>query len=345
MDFSIYRNAWRIYKSQFGKLTSFVFSLVTIFMAVIVSYFFVSGFDFGISCILICAFLFLPLLYSLQLVIGMVSAGREVEYGDLYKTYKVYLSPAHRGTYSIISTVFLTFLISILMVYLSLTVYDFIFPDVFESTIGPYFKEEVLTIEMYEELIDDIFNMTGFKYFYVSFLSLPFLFFFSRLEKKFLTPYFGMILPLPSRVINEYSKTIIKANDKDIKKFTRPGKLFFSLAFVLGFIIFGVIGCLFSSSLPNPTFIIIIALVGGLLCSLVFVVPLMITSCFIADSLHNDYLEVVYSKMSQGMNDINNSGIEIDDENKQLIKTMIEKIKEDIKKREEQDSSSQNDDQ
>ena len=345
MDFSIYRNAWRLYKSQFGKLTSFVFSLATIFLAVVVCYFFVSAFDFSISCILLCAFVFLPLLYSFQLIVGMVSAGREVEYGDLYKTYKVYLSPSNRGTYGIIISLFLTSLISILMIYLSLTVYDFVFPDVFEVTVTPYLKEEILTIELYEQLIEDVFNMNGYKYFFISSMAFPFLFFFSRLEKNFLTPYFGMMIPLPSRVIKSYSKEIVKANKKDINKYTMPGKLFFSLSFVLGFIIFGVLGCIFSSYLPNTTMIIIIALAGGLLSSLVFVVPLMITSCFIADSLHSDYLEVVHKNMSEGIMAADKNGLDIDEENKELIKRMLDKIKEDIKKEESNDSSSDDNNQ
>ena len=38
---------------------------------------------------------------------------------------------------------------------------------IFEVTITPYLKEEILTVELYDQLLKDVFNMKGYKYFFI----------------------------------------------------------------------------------------------------------------------------------------------------------------------------------
>ena len=73
-----FKNNVRIYKSSFSKLYMFSLSVIILFLASYSCYYLLSGYDFGLTAILIFAGGFLPLFYCLQMMIGKVSSGANI---------------------------------------------------------------------------------------------------------------------------------------------------------------------------------------------------------------------------------------------------------------------------
>lgn len=344
MDVSIYKNSWKIYFSSFGKLVSFSLSILILFLASVTTYLFLSPFDMGLTGILIFAFAVLPLFFSLQMVIGKVSAGRDISYNELYATYKNYYAPQNRGIYSVLVNLLLTLIVLSLSVWLSLVLYDLIFPGVMDATLNAIAQPSGLSSypDYYDSVVTAVLNMDGYLYFFTVFLAFPFLFFFCRIRKNFLLPYFNMIVGVPVFISHSMNKRLWKENKKDIRKVSLPADLAFIIAFLIGFIVFGCVAAYFEEQLQYIEYVIVIALAGGVLCSFILLPPLLITYCFIADTMHKKYMMMMKEQMTQAVNTMDQDET-VDEEKKEALKDFLNHLAEDENDQEKKEEPSEKD--
>ena len=344
MDVSVYKNSWKIYFSSFGKLVSFSLSIMILFLASITTYLFLSPFDMGLTGILIFAFAVLPLFFSLQMVVGKVSAGRDVSYNELYSSYKNYYAPQNRGIYSVLLNLLLTLVILSLSVWLSLVLYDLIFPGVMDAALKAIAQPDGLSSypEYYDSVVTAVLNMDGYLYFLTVFLAFPFLFFFCRIRKNFLLPYFNMIVGVPVFVSHSMNKKLWQTNRKEIRKVSLPADLPFIFGFLIGFILFGCVAAYFEEQLQYIEYVIVIAVAGGILCSFVFLPPLLITYCFIADTMHKKYMLMMKEQMTQAVKTMDQDDA-VDEERKEALKDFLDHLTEEEDPQEKKEESSEED--
>lgn len=86
-----FKNNVRIYKSSFSKLYMFSLSVIILFLASYSCYYLLSGYDFGLTAILIFAGGFLPLFYCLQMMIGKVSSGAKLNIMNFINLIKYFI--------------------------------------------------------------------------------------------------------------------------------------------------------------------------------------------------------------------------------------------------------------
>ena len=321
MEKTILKNSWKIYLANFGKL--FAFSLSSFFLLFAgCSLFTVLGvYDLGISSILLFAFVVVPMFFALEIMMARASAGTKVEYNDIYNSYKSYFNQTNKGTYSIIINLLLTFVIYSLSIYLSLVIYDIFHYGVLEDIMKNYSLNNIQQTQ-YIELINKILNMDNYIYYLTMCMLIPILFFFSRIKRNLMVPYLNMIMPLPNILVRNINKKIYKKNAKIIRKLSWVGNLCFALVFSIGYIIGSLIGIYLGDIVPYVNYIFLLGLFFGLLLSSFLLPPVLINYCFIADSLHNDYLDFVKQQMIKITENFTSK-----DENKDdIIKKMIDDL-------------------
>lgn len=319
---SINKNSWKLYLSKFGKLFFFSLSVILSF-AVCVAIFLVFG-DFWFLSILGFAFGVIPLFYCLQIACVKVASGKEIEYNEFYQPYKTYFS-ANRGCYKMIRNTILTFLIFYLSIYLSIFLYDLFNYGVLNSILDEYYSLEMTTND-YNNLINEIFNMKGFIYYLVLTLMLPFLFFFNRVKKKLLVPYFNLLLPMPNMVTQSVTKKIYKDYKKEINKHTLAGNLLFLFVFVVGYTITSIITTLLLQNTDNSfsvALVILVSMFVGLLLTCFVLPPVLLNYCFAADLLHMEYIKGLKTELTSLIATSKLSGNE---ETKELLETLINSL-------------------
>ena len=174
----------------------------------------------------------------------------------------------------------------------------------------------------YIELINKVLNMDNYIYYLTMCMLIPILFFFSRIKRNLMVPYLNMIMPLPNILVRNINKKIYKKNAKIIRKLSWVGNLCFALVFSIGYIIGSLIGISLGDIVPYVNYIFLLGLFFGLLLSSFLLPPVLINYCFIADSLHNDYLDLVKQQMIKITENITSK-----DENKDdIIKKMIDDL-------------------
>ena len=289
---SIYKNAWKIYIANFAKLFSFTFSIVIIFLLAVAAELIVSYFDFGITGIILCAFVLIPLFFSYQIVIAKVSSGKEITYNELYATYKAYYLPHNKGVYSVIKNTFLTIIVGIILIWLSAVLYDFIYPDLIETAVEGL-SVSLDSISFYEEVINAVLGLDNYIYFLTCFIALIPIFFFSRIRKNFMIPYFNLVITVPSMISHQINKKLYDKERKYITSTSFLGGLLFSIAFIVGFIATIVIIINFFPQIELIDCLFVFGMGGGLMLSSILLPPFMIVQCFMADHLHHKYMDYV----------------------------------------------------
>lgn len=339
MKLDLYKNSWQIYKSLFWKLFGFTIALAMVFISIYVAAFFTLGYDLGLICILICAFVFVPLLYSYQIIIAKASSGHGVEYSDLYSYYKGYFISNSRGAYSIIINTFISFIVGIVFIYLGTCVYELTHKEIFinainsiraPSGIGEYEN-------YYSELINTIINLPDYIYFFIASVAFSFLFYMRRIKKSFLIPYFNLIGIVPLVFTKKINKAILSENAKEIRDDSFIGNLVFSLAFIIGFIGGGSLIAIFSNESMTLEVLIVSSLIIGICLSMVFFPPIIINYCFIADGLQGKFIKKLKTQLLVMSRSMENDP-SIDDEKKAQLKQMLDSFKEEMK-----DHNSKND--
>lgn len=323
---SYYKNSWRIYLGNFAKLFGFTLSVMILFFASVTLFFLLSSFDLGISSLLLLAFGVVPLFFSLQVIIAKVSNGREVSYNEFYSSYKVYFNPINKGSYGVIRNIILTIIIYYLSIYLSLVVYDLFNTGVLDELFSLI---DINDVSSYYSVIINVLDLDGYIYYLIVSMVFPFLFFFERIKKRLMVPYFNMVFPVPNFLCQSKNKMLYREYGKQIRKHSFSGNLIFALCFMVGFISVGIISLNFVS---NITIIVILSLFGGILLSSFVLPPVIINYCFIADKLHLEYLNMVKKEMSNLTSSIN-------DKSK---KEIIDKIINDINKHQNDSNDKEN---
>lgn len=301
---SVHKNSWQIYLKNFAKLFFFSFSVIIAFF-VCVTIFFIFG-DFWIIAALAFAFGLVPLFYCLQIAVVKFASGKDVEYNEFYRPYKAYFSPANKGSYKVLRNIVLTFIIFYLSIYLSIFIYDLFNYGVLNSIIEQYSASEAISMQDYYNMIEAIVNMDGYIYYLVFTLMLPFLFFFARIKKKLLVSYFNLIIPMPNMITQAITKKIYAEHGKEIRKNSFVGDLIFTLCFVVGYVVAGLISTLILTNSDNVFsifLVVIIALGGGLFVSTFVLPPVLLNYCFIADSLNLIFLSHVKDELKNLMDD------------------------------------------
>lgn len=334
------KNSWRIYKNNFSKIYSFTLSVLILFLAAFTFMVILSPFEFGLTSILVLAFGVLPLFFCLQQIVAKVSAGKSVEYNEFYKPYKAYFSPINRGTYSMITSVIYSFIIFYLALYFSLVTYDiFHYGTLNEIMEGINIFNANLSYQQALDLVNEIMNMPNYKYYLVVFMVFPFVFFFNRIKNRLMITYFNMIIPLPNMMLQTLNKNVIRQNKKEIKSLCFLGNFIFSITFIIGFIVIGIVGLLLGDLLPNINYVFILALCGGLLLSSFFLPPVLINYCFVADKLHASFLENVKKQMLFLSSKIE----EEDPEKSEVIKKMLDNLTPRTKNKEKEENEKNSD--
>lgn len=290
MDFNLYKNSWKLFLNSFSKLFSFTLAIIITLIACLVCYLFVSYYDAGIIAILLMAFVCVPLFYGYQLILARVSAGIPVEYNELYKGYKLYFNPKGRGAYNMISSFFVSMLVAILFIFLAITLYDGIYSGEVTKIIEEYssFNEDV-----FSDALNKIINLPNILYYILGAICLSCIFFFSRLRKNLLLPYFYLSSSVPTFFLKSINKKVYQEQKNTINKLSRAGDCFFTLAFIVGFVVSLIISMIFSEQLEMLEYIIAISVSGGLLISSLFITPALINYCFIADKLSPVYSNMI----------------------------------------------------
>lgn len=301
-------------------------------MASVVAYLFLSVYDFGILGILIFAFGVIPLFFSFQMVVAKVSAGKEIFYNDLNGGYKLYYQAQNRGVYSVLVNLLLTLIVASVSIWLSIVLYDFLYPDVLEAAIASI-QALPTDIQYYDEMVNAVLGMKDYIYFLICFLPIPFLFFFRRIRKNFLIPYFSFSVGVPMVLAHQLNKRIYAQNAEYIRSASFWPNAFFSLTFYIGFVSAGCAANLFADQLEYVEYLFVIALSGGLLLSSVLVAPLMIVQCFIADHLHGSYLAMVKEQMVR-MTHAANEDTAADEDKKREFKQFLDAFQDQIRKEE-----------
>lgn len=334
MKLDIFKNSWSIYKSNFGKLFSFSISIAIISLISYIAVLLLGGFDFYLTGILLVSFVLNPLFYSFQVATLKVSSGMDIDYNEFYANYKAYYRRNTFGAYSIIKSVLFAVLMSMLMVFLCLVLHDIIFPDMMENAIASL-NGLVDSPDYINEVINTALNVDYFIPMLIVFLGFGHSFFFVSLKNKLMVPLFASISPIPLMMTNNVYNTIYKKNKKEINSHMRLANLLFFIAFLIGFILFGLIANLFQDQLVYIEYILIIAYVGGMLLSSVFTPVILIGYCFIADGLHNDYMVEMTKaliKFGESIKDDNSEDLNDIKENINNIVSSLNKDMEDKEK-------------
>ena len=321
MDLKLYKNSWGIYRASFGKLFSFILAIVIVFIASFASLFITLGYDFGLLSINICAFVLVPLFFSFQIVIAKVSSGKKLNYNDLYSHYRSYFAPFNRGVYSVITNSFIALIVSFVFIYLSTCVYEVTHKVIFDEAMTSLSSINYFT--SYQTYIDTIINLPDYLYFLLVPFAFSFLFFFRQIKKSFLIPYFSMITGSPVLINKRINKTLLQENKKFIRKNTAFGNLMFTLAFLIGFILTGVIILLVEVDTMTIEFWIIFSLFGGMIISSFLIPPLMINYCFIADMLQPKYMVLFKKQIINLTTSLNSS---LDDETSTKLKDILDSL-------------------
>lgn len=316
-----FKNNVRIYKSSFSKLYMFSLSVIILFLASYSCYYLLSGYDFGLTAILIFAGGFLPLFYCLQMMIGKVSSGAKVEYNEFYKPYKIFYNPTNRGTYAVILNILLTLLVLYLSNLISIGVYSIFHYDNVKE-IYDLITSSSLDNTQIIDILNKILNMPNYIYYLLVSRLIPFIFLFSRIKDRLMICYFNLMMPLPLILMNNVNKQMVRENKKFINKFCFKGNMIFISMFAIGYLIAGVLACYFGNDLPDVGYIYIIALAGGLLLSC-FILPIVLIGyCFAADRLQPLFLNKIQTQILNLSSNIGDDG----SEETNLVKKMLDDL-------------------
>lgn len=320
-NLDVNKNSWKIYSKNFLKLFLFTISVVIVF-CVCVTLFFLFN-NTGLFSLIIFFAGVAPLFYCLQIVVLKFASGKDVEYNEFYKPYKGYFSSQNRGSYKLIRNVFLSILMIYLAVMISFFVYDIFHYGEFEKIINEYYSSS-MSLNDYNNMFNDLFNMKNYAYYFVISMFIPFLFFFNRIKNRLMIPYFNLIMPLPSFICNSIAKKVNKENSSFIKKQTRSGNLMFSLLFVFGYCLTGILCTTFIVDSNSSLILsIVLSLCGGLFISSFVLPPALFNYCFVADKLNFSFMKILKIELKTIIND---SKVPLDDDSKELLKSIVNSL-------------------
>lgn len=334
MKLEIYKNAWKIFVINFWKLFSFSFAIMVIIIALYLSSFATMGYDFGLIYILGFAFVLLPLFFSFQIAIAKASSGQVLNYSDLYSNYKLYLNHQNRGSYSIIFNVFVSIIVSIIIVYLGTCCYEVTHKAIYDATI-----EKINSIDgssNYSAYVNTFLNMPDYIYFILASIGLSFLYFIRRIKRSLMIPYFNLYSGVPNIINRRINKQLLIENKTFIRSNTIFGNIIFSLSFLIGFILAGFLMIYFNDGDYYLEVLIACSLSGGLFLSMFVLAPSIINHCFVADALHVKYLRLLKKSMLDLIKSIDTDS-NIDEDKKNEFKKMLDVFDQEINDDEKED--------